>query len=96
MSLDPIITYMMTGIVDFSTITDFPTFHTKSQKRQMEIPSRIVIGIQSELLNLGYFEVGFIDGIFGPRTFAALKRYQQDRNREIERMVANENSNSST
>ena len=53
----------------------------------MEIPSNIVMGIQRELLNLGYFEVGFIDGIIGPRTCAALKRYQHERNREIKREV---------
>ena len=87
MSLDPLVTYLITGIYDYSNIPDFPTFHTKTQKRQMEIPSNIVMGIQRELLNLGYFEVGFIDGIIGPRTCAALKRYQHERNREIKREV---------
>lgn len=86
MSLDPLVTYLITGIYDSSDLPDFPTFHTKSQKRQMEIPSHIVMGIQRELLNLGYFEVGFIDGIMGPRTRAALKRYEMDCNREIKQV----------
>lgn len=87
MSLDPLVTYLITGIYDSSDLPEFPTFRTESQKRQMEIPSNVVMGMQKELLKLGYFEVGFIDGIFGPRTCAALIRYQKNRNREIERMI---------
>ncbi len=41
-------------------------------------PSReLVVGIQTELRNLGY-DPGPIDGIMGPRTAVAISRYQKD------------------
>ncbi len=41
-------------------------------------PTReLVVGIQTELRNLGY-DPGPIDGIMGPRTAVAISRYQKD------------------
>lgn len=80
---DPVMWSLITGIPHFDTVTS--SSWTRAQKRQMEIPSHVVMGIQKELLHLGYYEVCFVDGIFGPRTHAALIRYQKDRQREIEK-----------
>lgn len=82
---DPILTLLITGIPMFDDTS--ASNYTRKQKLQMEIPSGIIRGIQQELLRLGYFEIGVIDGIYGPRTHAAIMRYQKERNREIEKML---------
>lgn len=87
-TVDPILFSLITGVPIFDT--DATLNWTTVQKRHLEIPSHIVMGIQKELLALGYHEVGFIDGIFGPRTQAALIRYQRERTRQIEKELTNE------
>lgn len=82
-SVDPIIASLITGVPHFDVSTDHN--FTRIGKRHMEIPSHIVMGIQKELIYLGYYEVGYVDGIFGPKTCAALIRYQKERTRVIEK-----------
>ena len=49
-----------------------------SRYNQARGPGRaLVVGIQTELSNLGY-DPGPIDGIMGPRTIVAISRYQTD------------------
>ena len=49
-----------------------------SRYNQARGPGRaLVVGIQTELSNLGY-DPGPIDGIMGPRTTVAISRYQTD------------------
>ena len=49
-----------------------------SRYNQARGPGRaLVVGIQTELNNLGY-DPGPIDGIMGPRTSVAISRYQKD------------------
>ena len=73
--------FLMTGIPHYPNHCDlsYGIFPTKRLTKKLGLRDQALVrSIQTMLLELGYREVGCIDGRPGPRFFAALAHYQRD------------------
>ena len=72
------------------TVTPSPTPPVLQRSLKLESPNlegEDVLMLQQQLLTLGYSEIGIPDGVFGPLTDKAVRRYQEDHGLVVDGVV---------